>query len=129
MQAFIGNKVRQAERLHNTSQKAMRLARQLIESLISRAICEDDLMSVIARVGNPVEVDDVSLGLPEMTDLNTEVGRSFISRISGVALTERLDSGFYQKEFLDNERRIHECGLPLRSIGSISEKCNCARYA
>ena len=124
-QCYIGNKVRQAELLRASSEQAMRLARQLIEALISRAVRDDDVKKIISGVSNPNDVRDLSFGLPSMTDRNREGRRSLISRISGIALTERLDSGFYQKEFLENERLIHECGLALQSIGTLSERCNC----
>lgn len=125
VQQYIGDKVRQAERLRSSSQQAMRLAQQLIEALISKAIREDDVKEVVARIGNPNDALASSFGLPTIANRNGASGRSLISRISGIALTERLDSGFYQKEFLENERHIQECGLPLHSIGTLCEKCNC----
>lgn len=122
---YINDKVRQAERLHAGSLEAMHLARQLIETLISKGVSEEDLKSFIVRNGVLHGTAASLLALPDTIGQSSANRRGLVSRISGTGLTERLDAGFYQKEFLENEVIIHHCGLPLHPIGAISEKCNC----
>jgi type I restriction enzyme S subunit len=124
-QRYIGNKIRQAECLREVSLGSMRLAQQLIEALISKSMSEDDLRTVIPRTDDRNAGPTLSITLPSASDRASTSGHGFTSRISGIGLAQRLDAAYYQREFLENEAAILTCGLPLNSIGSLSEKCNC----
>jgi type I restriction enzyme S subunit len=125
VQKYIGDKLRLAEKCRSVSLKSMRLAQQLIEALIAKVLSDSDINDHLRQHKSSKHQEFASFALPFSDRQDRFTGGASTSRINGHGLTERLDAGFYQKVFLDNERSIRECSIPLHSIGALAEKCNC----
>jgi len=47
------------------------------------------------------------------------------SWLPAARLEQRLDAGFYADEYLKNEDAMLASGVPMRTVGEVSAKCNC----
>jgi type I restriction enzyme S subunit len=52
----------------------------------------------------------------------------FLSRTHAGDLDSRLDAEFYHPSFLENEERLHQCGVKLRTLTDVAAKLKCGPF-
>lgn len=126
-QRYVGDKVRQAERLRERARRTSRASRELVDALIEQRVSGADLVDAqqnsepIASVAHRSRRED-----PPGSALGATVASRRFSRITFSTMTsDRMDASYYAPRFLENERRLASCGTPMAPIASLTDKCNC----
>jgi type I restriction enzyme S subunit len=125
VQKYIGDKVRQAERLRSLGCQRQSFAVALLESLLHKIVTEDELLRVLLEEnGLASHVEEIFRQI-ESRGWIRDQEKYRQSRVPYIEMTERLDAGYYRPDFLANAKELGSCGLTLEQIDAICEKCNC----
>ncbi len=125
VQTYIGNKVRQAERLRAIGSKTQATAVSLLEALLYKYIAENDALGALQDESSLSSQIEESLRQIKLNGLPNEEKMIRQSRVPFGEMTERLDAGYYRQDFLANAKALACCGLKIEQIESLCEKCNC----
>jgi type I restriction enzyme S subunit len=125
VQKYVGDKVRQAERLRTFARLEQSVGIELLELLLRKKLTEEGLISKIGENNMPTSYyrDLIARLNSDGASIARESRKQ--SRVTRKDLTERLDAGFYRPDFLENAKELQACGVSLDNIESLSEKCNC----
>ena len=112
-QRYIGDKVRQAERLRARAQRLEGAARRAVALLVRSRGDADSAMGELKSVlggATPFEF---------RANEQAARGSTLQSRVSSDLLLGRLNAEAYQEEFLDNDRILRASGWTLKPLGEL----------
>lgn len=124
-QRYIGDKVRQAERLRARARTLTRVGRELVEALVEQRISGPELVESSQRQESAIELERRVGRRPLHRGSNATSSQRF-SRVTFTTITpDRMDASYYAPRFLENARVLRSCGTETVPIASITDKCNC----
>jgi type I restriction enzyme S subunit len=116
-QAYIGDKVRQAERLRARAARFHNMAQRVVEAWIDGGLREEDVTSGQTDIFPSAEHLGVPIGPNSDRKITPASAVNYSPkhlRIQAAGLTSRLDCGFYSPESLNAERKLSKLGCLQR---------------
>jgi type I restriction enzyme S subunit len=128
-QRYIGDKVRQAERLRRLASHESNLADAIVAGLMEQTISEADVLhGLIDNTGTERcnAAFEAELLKRDATTRPPDLNSSKHSRVVASFLGDRLDARHYEQRFLDLKARLRE--LNVVSLRNVIDKVECGPF-